>query len=509
MAAGIADRGQWSSRLGFILAAVGSAVGLGNMWRFSYLTAEHGGAVFVILYIILLLIIGLPIMLAEFTVGRGAKKSAVQALVQLGGIKWKPLGYLFVASGFLILAFYGVIAGWVVRYTWIGLSQGFGGDVGALFTDVSVGPDAVALQVGFMLLTTLVVAGGIQGGIEKASVYLMPLLFVIVAGIAVFAATLDGAGAGYSAYLVPDFEALFDLEIFAAAASQAFFSLSLGMGAMLTYASYLSKDDDLPLESATSAGVDFAVAFIAGLMVFPIIFALGLSAAVGESTVGTLFISLPGAFAEMGATGRLVGILFFVALFVGALTSAISLLEVVVSASIDGLGWTRGKAAIIGGIAITVLGVPAALDLNWLTILDEITGKVFLVLGGLMISLFVGWQMKDPVGEVGRGSKRSAWLPLWRNWLRFGIPIILALILFRTVPSGIQNIRAAVSDLLAPTEVVDEEVMPEDIPMDAPVFEGAGPIVDDEAEGTLEDADPAPAGAGPERGAEENDSSLE
>lgn len=480
MAAGPSDRGAWGSRLGFILAAVGSAVGLGNMWRFSYLTAEHGGAVFVILYVILILAIGLPIMLAEFTVGRGAKKSSVQALVKLGGGAWRPLGYLFVASGVLILAFYGVIAGWVVRYTWIGITQGFVGDFGAQFVDVSVGLDAVALQVGFMALTIAVVAGGVQGGIEKASVYLMPLLFLIVAGIAIFAATLPGAGAGYAAYLIPDFSALFNLEIFAAAASQAFFSLSLGMGAMLTYASYLAKDDNLPVESATIAGVDFVVAFVAGLMVFPIIFALGLGAAVGESTVGTLFISLPGAFAEMGAVGRVVGILFFLALFVGALTSAISLLEVVVSAAIDGLGWTRGKAAIIGGLGITILGIPTALDLNWLTIYDAITGKVFLVLGGLFIALFVGWRMKDPIGEVQRGAGNFAWLPLWRNWIRFVIPIVLALILIRTVPSGVNEIRGAIADLRAPEEVL-EEADPEDVPEDAPVFEGAGPAVEPDA----------------------------
>jgi neurotransmitter:Na+ symporter, NSS family len=439
------QREQWGSSLGFVLAAVGSAVGLGNMWRFSYLTAEFGGAAFVLLYVILVVLIGLPIMLAEFAVGRGAKRSPVQALSQLGGSSWKPLGYLFVASGFLILAYYAVIAGWVIRYTWIGLLEGFGGDAGARFEAVAVGWDAVALQVAFMVITVGVVAGGIRGGIERAAVYLMPVLFAIVAGIALYAATLDGAMAGYRAYLIPDLDALFSMEVLAAAASQAFFSLSLGMGALLTYASYLSKDDHLPRESLSIAGIDFAVAFVAGLMVFPIIFALGLSAAVGESTVGTLFISLPGAFGEMGATGRLVGALFFVALFVGALTSAISLLEVVVSSSIDSLGWTRRKAALIAGAAITVVGVPTALDLNWLEIYDTLTGQVFLVLGGLLISLFVGWRMPDPEAEVRRGAAAVTWLPLWRQWLRWVIPIVLLLILMRTVPAAIAAIRDALA----------------------------------------------------------------
>jgi neurotransmitter:Na+ symporter, NSS family len=478
MAVDPSDRGQWSSSLGFVLAAVGSAVGLGNMWRFSYLTAEHGGAVFVVLYIVLILLIGLPIMLAEFVVGRGSRRSSVQALVQLGGGAWRPVGYLFVTGGFLILAYYGVIAGWVVRYTWDGIVTGFTAEAGARFGEVATGWDAVAIQVAFMAMTIAVVAGGIRGGIERAAVYLMPVLFLIVLGIAGYAATLDGAAAGYREYLVPDFSALFNMEIFAAAASQAFFSLSLGMGALLTYASYLSKNDHLPRESATIAGVDFGVAFVAGLMVFPIIFALGLSAAVGESTVGTLFISLPGAFAEMGAAGRIVGILFFVALFVGALTSAISLLEVVVSASIDGLGWTRAKAALIAGGAITILGVPTALDLNWLTIYDSITGKIFLVLGGLLLSLFVGWRMADPIAEAQRGAPGVRWLPLWRNWLRYVIPIVLALILFRTVPEGINDIRGAIADMRAPAEAV-EDPEPAEPPEEAPIFEGAGPPMEE------------------------------
>jgi neurotransmitter:Na+ symporter, NSS family len=438
-------REQWGSSLGFVLAAVGSAVGLGNMWRFSYLTAEHGGAVFVVLYVILVLLIGLPIMLAEFAVGRGAKQSPVQALARLGGGGWKPLGYLFVASGFLILAYYSVIAGWVVRYIWIGLVEGFAADPGERFGAVSEGWDAVGLQVLFMLVTVGVVAGGIRGGIERAAIYLMPVLFAIVVGIALYAATLQGAGAGYREYLVPNFDALFDMEVFAAAASQAFFSLSLGMGALLTYSSYLSKDDHLPRESLTIAGVDFAVAFVAGLMVFPIIFALGLAETVGESTVGTLFISLPSAFGEMGGMGRFIGTLFFVALFVGALTSAISLLEVVVSSGIDGLGWTRRQAALIAGAAITVAGIPTALDIGWLEIYDTITGQVFLVVGALLISLFVGWRMVDPEGEVRRGAPEVGWFPLWRNWLRFVIPIVLLLILIRTVPAALTTIRGALA----------------------------------------------------------------
>lgn len=482
MAAEPSGRAQWSSSLGFVLAAVGSAVGLGNMWRFSYLAAEHGGAVFVVLYIMLILLVGLPIMLAEFVVGRASKQSPVQAFIRLGGKAWRPVGYLCVISGFLILAYYGVIAGWVVRYTWDGLVTGFAGDAGAHFGRIAEGLDAIFLQVIFMAMTVGIVAAGVRGGIERAAVYLMPVLFAIVAGIAIYVAFLEGAAAGYREYLVPDFGALFNLEVFAAAASQAFFSLSLGMGALLTYASYLSRSDHLPRESMVIAGTDFAVAFVAGLMVFPIIFALGLGAVVGESTVGALFISLPTAFAEMGATGRVIGALFFIALFVGALTSAISLLEVVVSASIDGLGWSRLRAALVGGVAITIIGIPTALDLNWLTIYDSISGKVFLVLGGLLLSLFVGWRMKDPIAEAGRGAPGVRWLGFWRMWLRYVIPLILLLILYYSVPASIADVRGAIQQLRQPTEVVAPPVDPEALPVpldEVPLPEGAGPPPDE------------------------------
>lgn len=439
--AGQATREHWSSRAGFVMAAVGSAVGLGNMWRFSYLAAENGGAAFVILYVGLAIAFGVPLLLAELTIGRGAQQSPIRALAHFGGARWRPLGAVFVAAGFVILSYYSVIAGWTVRYAWIALSGGFGPAAADRFGQIAEGWDALAFHVGFMLLCIAIVAGGVRAGIERSSLVLMPLLFAIVLGLAIWAATLDGVGPGYAYYLSADFSKLASLRVLKDAAGQAFFSLSLGMGAMLTYASYLGRDDHLPNESLTIAGTDLAVAFVAGLVVFPLIFALGLSDKVSASTVGALFITLPQAFASMGWVGQLVGALFFVALFVGALTSAMSLLEVVVASAVDGLGWTRARAAWIAGGAITALGAFSAFDLEVLGVADQVANNVLLLGGGMALCIFVGWVMPDPIAEVRVGAEGVRWFPIWRALLRFVAPLFLALVLYQAIPETWQALR--------------------------------------------------------------------
>jgi NSS family neurotransmitter:Na+ symporter len=428
-----APREEWASRLGFLLAAVGSAVGLGNMWRFSYLTAENGGAAFLVLYMGITLLVGLPVLLAEFVLGRGARRGPIGALAHYGGRGWASLGWLFVGTGFLILSYYSVISGWTLRYALTALVRGFPADAGAFFDSVATGPAAIAWHVGFMAISIAIVRGGVKKGIERTALVLMPLLFLLVVGLALYATTLDGARAGYRFYLEADLGALTDPKVLQAAAGQAFFSLSLGMGAMMTYASYLGQNEHLPNESLVVAIADFGVAFVAGLAVFPLIFALGLQADVGESTVGALFITLPKTFASMGGAGRLVGTLFFVALVVGALTSAISLLEVVVAAAVSGLGWSRHRAATVLGAVIAVLGIPSALSLDTLGFLDQLAGNVFLVFGGLMLALFVGWAMRDPMGEVRLGAEGVAWFGLWRWLLRIPVPIVLAVVLVQSL----------------------------------------------------------------------------
>lgn len=449
-----APREQWSSRTGFVLAAVGSAVGLGNMWRFSYLTAEYGGAAFLVLYVGVTLLVGLPVMLAELTVGRGSQKSPVRALRHYGGDAWAPLGIVFVAAGFLILSYYSVIAGWTVRYAFGALVAGFSGDMGARFDEVRVGWDALGFHALFMLVTVSIVAGGVKAGIERTAVVLMPVLFLLVGGLAIYASTLPGASGGYAYYLEADFEAIMSWQVLTHAAGQAFFSLSLGMGALLTYASYRGRDAHLPNESLIVAGADVGVAFLAGLVVFPLIFALGLSSSVigtagtenDIGNVGALFITLPGAFADMGAAGRWVGTLFFGVLIVGALTSAISLLEVVVSAAMDSLGWERKRAAWVGALAISALGIPAAFDTGVLGVMDSIASNLFLLSGALGLSIFVGWRMEDPVGEVSAGAADVRWFGIWRFLLRFVVPAVLIFVLVQAVPDTFASIAELFGD---------------------------------------------------------------
>jgi len=434
-------RERWTSKRGFILAAIGSAVGLGNMWRFSYLAAENGGAAFVVLYLAATLVIALPVLLAELALGRGSQKSPIQALTLYGGRRWNPLGLVFITSGFLILSYYTVIAGWALRYGLVAIASGFDPNAAERFGEVASGWDAFGYHIAFMAFTVFIVVGGVSRGIERTSLVLMPMLFALVVGLALYAATLDGASAGYAYYLKPDFSKLLSLNVLKDATGQAFFSLSLGMGAMLTFASYLGRDVNLPRAAMIIAGADVAIAFIAGLVVFPMIFALDLSADVGASTVGALFITLPKAFAEMGSVGRGVGILFFAALIVGALTSAISLLEVVVSSAIDSLGWRRRPAGILLGIAITALGAPSAWSTDILGVVDQIANNILILGGGFALSIFVGWVMAGSIEEARVGTADVAWFGTWRNLLRYAVPAFLFFVLvYDAIPSTFRAI---------------------------------------------------------------------
>ena len=438
-------RELWGTRWGFVLAAVGSAVGLGNMWRFSYIAAEGGGAAFLLLYIVMIALLGIPLMLCELTVGRKTHLSPIGALRELGGKGWVPLGLLFVLTGFLILSYYSVIAGWTLRYAAEAATVGFAPDAGAHFGEIAAGGSAVAWHLGFMVLTIAIVMVGVQKGIERAALVLMPSLMLIILGLAVWAFFLEGSAEGYAFYLMPDVGELMDTTVLVQATGQALFSLSLGMGAMLTFASYLSRDTDLNQEAVTISFADFGVAFAAGLVVFPVIFALGLQDSVTESTVGALFISLPGAFVEMGAAGRIIGLLFFVALGVGAITSAISLLEVVTSSMIDEFGIGRRNAAIGVGILIGIVGIFSALNTDFLGLVDAIAGDLFLVLGGLAMAIFVGWIMKaDPAQELARGAGEGfkVIIPTVLFLIRFVLPPVIAVVLFFSLQNSWTEVRA-------------------------------------------------------------------
>ncbi len=425
------QRELFGTRLGFVLAAVGSAVGLGNMWRFPYRVAEGGGAAFVTLYVVLTLVLGIPLMLCEFSVGRRTRLSPIGAMRREGGGLWPLVGFLGVLTGFLILSYYSVIAGWVVRYGIEGILSGFAADAGDHFEMVTTGFAPVLYHIAFMVVTIAIVSVGVEKGIEKASLILMPVLFTILVGLAFWAFTLPGAEAGYSFYLTPSLSELLDLTTLAEAGGQAFFSLSLGMGAMLTFASYLSRHENLNREATTIAFSDFSVAFVAGLVVFPVIAALGLQSQVSESTVGALFIALPGAFTEMGAVGRAVGVAFFFALAVGAITSAVSLLEVVTASMIDEFKITRKPAAIGAGILILLVGLIPATSIAALEVIDSIT-EWFLAVGALSMTVFVGWKMKDPVAEMldGASGVFAAVVPTMMVFVKYLMPPIIGFVVF-------------------------------------------------------------------------------
>jgi neurotransmitter:Na+ symporter, NSS family len=413
------------------MAAVGSAVGLGNMWRFPYRTASGGGAAFVLLYLGMTFLIGVPMMMAEFAVGRRTKLSSLGALRAIGGKRWLPLGYLFVLTSLLILSYLSVITGWTIRYAVDGLVSGFHADPGARYAAVSTGLPAITFHVITMIVTTGIVVMGVKGGIERVSLVLMPLLFATLIALAIWASTLDGGGPGYQFYLAPSLNALTDLSTIQGAASQAFFSLSVGMGIMLTYGSYLTGGENLGREAVIVSMADFSVAFVAGLVVFPVIFSLGLSDQVTESTMGALFISLPSAFVRMGAMGRAVGVAFFLMLTVASITSTVSLLEVVGSVAIDELGLSRRAATILAGLAATIIGIAAALSSGVLGFLDKVAGELFVIIGVLGMAVLVGHRMKAPDEEISAGSRAGGPTRLARGavmTIRYFIPPLLALL---------------------------------------------------------------------------------
>jgi len=434
------QREQWGSKLGFILATAGSAVGLGNIWRFPYITGKFGGAAFVLIYVGIVVFIGFSVMLAEMAIGRRAQLNAVGSFEKLKGGMWPIVGWMGVAAGFIILAYYCVIAGWTIKYTifsFTGLmdaaTAGKAGDVfGAFVTDTT---QVVIYQAIFMLGTIWIVYKGIGEGIERYCKFLMPSLFIILLILIVRAVTLPGAEKGIAFYLHPDFSKL-DAGAWGAALGQVFFSLSLGMGCMITYGSYTNKQDKLPLSALPVCIIDTSVAFLAGLVIFPSVFAFGMDAGAGP---GLTFVTLPQVFAKMPG-GPIWSAFFFILLFIAAITSSISLLEVVCAYFIDN-GWTRSKAAWVMGIIIFFLGVPAAYSLtgnlkflgkDFLDAMDFLASNVLLPLGGFFIAIFVGWIWADEARKEvsNNGTYSFGLMELWIWSCRILSPVAIAYIFF-------------------------------------------------------------------------------
>ncbi len=415
-------RDSFGSRFGALVAMAGSAVGLGNLWRFPYLVGENGGAAFIIIYIILSFLICLPIFISEFVIGRRSQKNAFAAFRDLsGGSAWKWVGLFTVIVPLIVLSYYSVIGGWSIEYLLKSVTFSFTGSdtqgtMNTMFTDfVSSTWAPLVVHTVFMLATTLIVVVGIKDGIEKFSKVMMPMLFVMVLAIAIYSLTLPGAGKGVDYLFQPDFSKI-DGKACAAALGQAFFSLSLGFGTIMTYASYVDKKENPLFQSAATAVSDLIFAFIAGLAIMPAVFAFGLNP---QSGPGLVFETLPYVFSQMPA-GGLIAIIFFVALLVAALTSSISMLEVAVAYLVEEKGFTRIRACVVLFVVCWAVGALCSLSFGPLSdvkiagntifdFFDSLSSNVLMTLGSLFTVLFVGWCLKktDIYDEFTNGGSLS------------------------------------------------------------------------------------------------------
>ncbi|GGL24906.1 sodium-dependent transporter [Halarchaeum grantii] len=431
----MAQRETWTSRAGFIFAAVGSAVGLGNIWSFPFQTASNGGAAFLVVYLLAVFLIGFPTMLIEFTIGRRSKQNAVSAFAELGYGDWTFAGAIGVFASFITLAFYSVVGGWVISYIVGSVTGAYLGDAGAYFGSVSSGLVAVGAHAVFIAVTIGIVAFGVADGIERATKFMIPAILVLLVGLAAWASTLPGAGAGYSYYLSPDFSVIASnfADIVPAAMGQAFFTLSLGFGVMIAYASYLGRDDSLPGDSAIIVVLNTIVALLAGFAVFPI---LAATSGVGDASggAGTAFIALAGAFGQLPA-GQIIGLVFFVVLLFAALSSSISLLEAPTSYVVDSQGMERRTVAIGIGAVAFVLGIAPAY--GYVGLFNDLVFNVLLPVAVLFIALFVGWVAnREAVDELGRGSSiGEGATTIWLWWVRIVVPIAVIVTLYLGVTS--------------------------------------------------------------------------
>ncbi len=407
------ERANFGSKLGIILATAGSAVGLGNVWRFPYMTGQNGGAVFIVIYVICVLVLGIPCMISEFIVGRHGQANTARAFRKLAdGTPWTVIGYMGVLTGFLITGYYAVVSGWCLQYIWASLVGHLQGDpeyFKAYFADLSSDPVKPVLWTFVMLgITYLVVEHGIRDGIEKVSKMLMPTLFVLLLIIVIASCMLPDAGKGIEFLLKPDFTKI-NGDVFLGALGQSFYSLSIAMGCLCTYASYFSKQTDLRKSAIQIGVIDSVVAVLAGLMIFPAAFSVGVNPDSGPSLI---FITLPNvfaqAFASMPLVGYVISLMFFLLLTLAALTSLISLHEVSTAFFHEELVITRKKAALLVTISTSIIGAFCSLSLgavdglvifgkslfDWF---DFITGQIFLPTVGFLTCMFIGWYVPHKV----------------------------------------------------------------------------------------------------------------
>ena len=450
------ERERFGSKLGATLAAAGSAVGLGNIWRFPVETGQNGGAAYILVYIACIILLGIPIMTSEFLIGRATHSNTAGAYRKLApGSQWKWVGRLGVLSGFLIYCYYSVVAGWTLAYVLFAVGNQFAGksteDFGTIFNQFAAHPVYPLLcMAAFFLGTHFIVVRGVKKGIEKFSKLMMPSLFIIVIILVFCAVNLPGAGAGLEFLLKPDFTKLTGSTILNAM-GQAFFSLSLGLGCLCTYASYFSSDTNLVKTTTSVCTIDTLVALLAGFIIFPAVFNAGISLSPEDVGPSLIFITLPSVFNESFASVPLLGyvfsVMFYVLLVLAALTSTISIHEVVNAYVSEEFHIERKKSALIVTLVCMVIGALCALSFGALSevkifgmtffdLFDYLASNILLPLGGLLISLFAGWKLdahffRDQL--TNSGTIRAPHLPLLRFVLRYLAPIAIGAILFNQI----------------------------------------------------------------------------
>jgi neurotransmitter:Na+ symporter, NSS family len=437
------ERDSFSNSFGVIAAAAGSAIGLGNIWRFPYVTGESGGGAFLIIYLFFVLAIGIPVMTSEFVIGRVTQRNPYGAFRKISPSKpWYLIGLMGIAAAFMILAFYTTVAGWTLEYFYQALTGNLTGKTDSQLTEMFDSFQKGSFRpllwfLIFMSFTALIILSGVKKGIERYTKILTPLLFVLLILLCVRSLTLKGSGEGLRFLFHPDFSKITP-KVILEALGQAFFSLSIGMGTLITYGSYIRKNENLASSALFVGFADTIIAVIAGIAIFPAVFALGGSPASGT---GLVFIVLPGIFDKM-PFGDIFALFFFILLAVAALTSTISMLEVIVAYLVEELRMTRRKATIAATLSVSVLGIVTVLSLGSLgnikligrNIFDFLvfaTTNVMLPLGGLCIVLFIGWFYSPALTKKelsNDGQLKAAYLPLFMFIVKFIAPVAIAMV---------------------------------------------------------------------------------
>jgi NSS family neurotransmitter:Na+ symporter len=439
------QRDQWRSGAGFVVATLGAAVGLGNIWRFSFVAGENGGAAFLLIYVAFIAAIGLPILIAELAIGRRTQSEPVSAFAKLGnGSGWGAFGFMSIACAVIILAYYAVIAGWALKY-FAAYVSGMAGEIARGPRDffrsfTGGGLEPVLWQGAIMAVTAMIVSLGVARGIEAANKILMPIFALMLLGLAGYALSLDNAKAGVSFIFAPDWSAFGRPTVYLAAIGQAFFSLGLAMGVLMIYGSYVPRTRRLIVPALTVAAGDTLFAIVAGLMIFPAVFSFGLDPAAGPSLA---FVTMPQVFAMMPG-GELYGTAFFGLLVIAAITSSVALLEVPVSSAMARLGWRRAITGPAIGLIIFVLGIPAALSfglladirvagLALLDAMDGLASNLLLPINGILIALFAGWVWQASDARRASDLGMSAVSSVWLQSLRYFVPALILLVMIRTL----------------------------------------------------------------------------